>query len=131
MLRRTLFALAWAALVRAAEKASLRGRLHAGKKPAIEAGGKRIALEGEPETMEVLADQRLDGADLEVIGHYAAPERFVVGPFYQSKSMFVHRAGKKYTISYWCSTCSIRTYTPGLCMCCRQETELSLQEVSE
>ena len=43
--------------------------------------------------------------------------------------MLVHRDGKKYTISYWCPVCSIRTYTPGKCMCCQEETHLDLEEV--
>ena len=110
---------------------SLRGKLvqREGKAPAVETSDKKlIALEGEPETMQVLGDHRLQGVDMEFIGHFAAPDRFVVGPFFESKSMFVHKDGKKYTISYWCEVCSIRTYTPGLCMCCRDETELSLQE---
>jgi hypothetical protein len=108
---------------------SLRGKLvQRDGTPYLETGGKLVALEGEPESLEVLRDARLNGADLEVIGHSAAPGKFTVGPFFESKSMFVHKDGKKYTISYWCEVCSIRTYTPGLCMCCRDETELSLQE---
>jgi hypothetical protein len=126
MLRRTLLALPLAALAVRAGSESLRGRLMEGA--VLDSGGRRVALEGEPETMAVLADARLVGADLELIGGFTAPGRFAIGPFYQSKSMFVHRGGKRYTISYWCEICSIRTYTPGKCMCCQEETELSLQE---
>ncbi len=107
----------------------LRGKLvqRAGKAPAIDAGGRLVTLDGDAESMAVLADARLAGADLELLGRRAG-DRFIIGPFYESRSMFVHRGGKRYTISYWCATCSIRTYTPGKCMCCREETELSLQE---
>ncbi len=113
---------------------SVRGKLQVreGKPPALEtADHKLVTLEGEPETLEVLADKRLDNADIELLGHYSAPDRFVVGPFYTSKSMLVHKDGKVYTISYWCPVCSIRTYTPGLCRCCRQETQLDLQELKQ
>lgn len=112
--------------------ATLRGKLveSADKQPAVEtAAHKLVAVTGEPETMAVLKDARLAGADLELLGQFKSPGLFVVGPFYTSKSMFVHKNGKKYTISYWCPVCSIRTYTPGKCMCCQEETHLDLEEV--
>lgn len=112
--------------------ATLRGKLvePAEGPPAIEtAEHKRVALDGDPQTLAVLGDARLAGADLELLGQFKTPARFVVGPFYTSKSMFVHKDGKKYTISYWCPTCSIRSYTPGRCVCCQQETHLDLEEV--
>lgn len=33
------------------------------------------------------------------------------------------RDGKLYEFYYYCEVCNIKTYHPGLCMCCRQETE--------
>jgi hypothetical protein len=42
--------------------------------------------------------------------------------------MFVHQGGKRLFVTYWCDVCSIRTYTPGLCLCCRKETDLDLRE---
>jgi hypothetical protein len=114
------------------QAATLRGKLIAsqGHPPAIEsAGNRRVAVEGDPQTMAVLGDARLAGAEFELLGEFKTPALFVVGPFYSSKSMFVHKDGKKYTISYWCSTCSIRAYTPGKCVCCQKETELDLEEV--
>lgn len=38
------------------------------------------------------------------------------------KSRFF-RDGKLYDFYYYCEVCNITTYHPGLCMCCRQETE--------
>jgi len=38
------------------------------------------------------------------------------------KSQFI-RGGKLYDFYYYCDVCNITTYTPGPCMCCRQETE--------
>ena len=31
-------------------------------------------------------------------------------------------------VSYWCEVCSIRTFTPGVCMCCQDETAVDLKE---
>jgi hypothetical protein len=110
---------------------SVRGKVvHRGEKAAIETADHKVIFpEGEPETMAVLGDKRLAGLDLELLGRFDGPDRFVVGPFYTSKSMIVHKDGKRYTISYWCPVCSIRTYTPGKCMCCQQETHLALEEL--
>ncbi len=137
MLRRTLLWLpvmvpAAALAARAAEAGpdTVRGKLarRPGKPPALETQEGLITLEGEPETLAVLGDDRLSGADMEFRGHRLSRDRFRIGPFFESKSMFVHRGGKMYTISYWCEICSIRTYTPGKCMCCQQETQITFQE---
>lgn len=112
--------------------AELRGKLvqRAGQAPAIETADHRlIAAEGEPETLAVLNDKRLGGSDTELLGRYAGPDRFVVGPFYTSQSIVVHKDGKRFAVSYWCPVCSIRAYTPGKCVCCQQETQLDLEEL--
>lgn len=114
------------------EAATLRGKLvePGDRPPAIEtAAHKLVVVGGDPQTLAVLGDARLAGADLELLGEFKTPALFVVGSFYTSKSMFVRKDGKKYTISYWCPVCSIRSYTPGRCVCCQQETHLDLEEV--
>jgi hypothetical protein len=88
---------------------------------------KLVELDGDPDTRGVLNDKRLSGAKLEVRGHYAASGKFQVDPIH-TKAMHVHRNGKDLLITYWCDVCSIRTYTPGKCWCCQQETELDLRE---
>jgi hypothetical protein len=116
----------------AAPETTLRGKLTQapGKKPALAlSGGKLIGLDGDKETVGILNDKRLAGADLEIYGHFTAPDQFLIEPYTSKDSIYVHKDGKKYTISYWCPVCSIRTYTPGKCMCCQQETHLDLQEV--
>ncbi len=116
----------------AAPQASLHGKLvqQEGKPPGVDPGGhKLVYVEGEPETLAVLGDQRLAGSEVELAGQFKDPEHFAVGPFYASKSIFVWKDGKKHTVSYWCPVCSIRAYTPGKCVCCQQETHLDLQEV--
>jgi hypothetical protein len=128
----TCLLLAGAALLGAAQPAALRGKLVQadGKPPALEtAQHLLVTIEGEPETLAVLDDKRLAGDDVELLGQFKGPDHFAVGPFYTTHSMFVHKDGRKYTVSYWCPVCSIRTYTPGLCVCCRNETNLELEEV--
>jgi hypothetical protein len=88
-----------------------------------------IYLTGDDATTAVLKDQRLWGADFEVVGHLIAgdPGHFEIDGIYKS-ALFVHRGAKRLSISYWCDTCSIRTYSPGNCVCCQNYTQLDLRE---
>jgi len=127
-----LLLLAAAIVCWAAPQTTLRGKLTQppGKKPALAVpAGRLIALDGDQETAGVLNDQRLAGADLEITGHFTAPDQFLIDPFTSKDSVYLHKNEKKYTISYWCPVCSIRTYTPGRCSCCQDDTHLDLQEV--
>ena len=110
----------------------IRGKLTLRKDqpPALEVNGKLISLDGDDATRGVLNDERLAGSDLEAHGHFASPEKFIVDPIH-TKALFVYHDGKRHTISYWCKVCSIRTYTPGPCMCCQEYTALDLQEVDK
>jgi len=38
------------------------------------------------------------------------------------KSQFI-RGGKVYDFHYFCEVCNITTHAPGICLCCREETE--------
>lgn len=108
----------------------MRGKLvQRAEGPALEAlGNKPVALDGDQDTLAVLGDARLAGMELEVRGRRASSGRFEILPFTTRGALLVHKDGKRYTVTYWCEVCAIRTYTPGKCMCCQQETELSLQE---
>jgi hypothetical protein len=109
-----------------ARKESVRGKLIDG--PALQTEqGRSIRLEGDEPTMGVLKDQRVVGSDFEVVGSFLTPERFKIEPIH-TRSMFVHKDGKKLMVTYWCGVCYIRTYTPGICWCCQDETELDLIE---
>lgn len=107
------------------EAISLRGKLiqEPGKAPAILAGEKRIALSGDDQTMKVLEDERLKDADFEVRGHFEGPEKFAVDHIH-TRSLFLHKDGKRLVVSYWCDVCYIRTYSPGKCWCCQKYTDL-------
>ncbi len=128
-MKRRLFipALAGAARLFADEPTTtLRGKLI---EPAVllDAAGKRIRLAGDGPTLGVLRDARVVGNDFEIIGRYQSPGEFTIGPIH-TKSMFVWKGGKRLYVTYWCAVCSIRTYTPGKCWCCQEETELDLRE---
>lgn len=75
-------------------------------------------------------DKRLAGVDFEVKGAYTTPNRFRIDPIH-TKAMFVHKGGKRLYITYWCDVCSIRSYAPGKCWCCQEDTELDLRESYE
>jgi hypothetical protein len=112
---------------------SIRGKLtqSAGQKPALETGpNKLVYLEGDQATQGVLNDKRLWGTDFEAVGHFNAPDRFEIDPIH-TRSMFVHKDGKRLMITYWCDVCYIRTYTPGTCVCCQKYTDLDLRESIE
>ena len=126
MNRRRLFAvlLLGARGAFAQSSASLRGTL---AKAHTLITPQTIFLGGDEPTVKVLDDERLFGADFELLGHPTAVGRFEVDPIHE-RAMFVHKDGKRLTITYWCDVCYIRTYSPGSCWCCQRYTELDLRE---
>lgn len=128
----TILASACAAVrLRASEAAAaLRGKLATGSPAKLAAAAETVELTGDGPTMLVLADSRLNGVDFEVNGTPAEPGKFRVDPIHK-RNMFVYKGGKRLMISYWCSVCSIRTWQPGSCLCCQDETELDLGESFE
>jgi hypothetical protein len=112
------------------DKTSLRGRLAAAGdgSPVLEVEARgRIRLTGDAPTVGVLKDRRLAGSDFEVIGRFLAEGAFQIDPIHL-RALFVHRGGRRLLVTYWCELCAIRTYTPGICFCCQQETALDLRE---
>jgi hypothetical protein len=110
---------------------SLSGRLAIGPKPTLTLpDGRRVALTGDDQTMQVLTDERLKDLEFEALGHWETPARFVIDPMHLH-AMFIHKDGKRLHITYWCDVCSIRTMTPGICVCCQKYTDLDLRETIE
>lgn len=103
-----------------------RGKLTATPKPALEQGGKLIYLRGDDDTMGVLRDERLKGADFEVVGQLEG-DTVSINPIHTA-ALLAYKDGKRLRVTYWCDVCAIRTYTPGLCWCCREDTELDLRD---
>jgi len=125
----TPVALAPAVFASAETGTALRGKLTKvpGDLPALQtAEGKLVPLTGDADTVGVLGDARLAQADFEVIGKQDG-EKFTINPIYTA-ALFAYKNGKRLRVTYWCDVCSIRTYTPGLCWCCREETALDLRD---
>jgi len=128
-LRLALFLTVLAISARAAQFDSARGTLiQRDGKPALETAQHQIIwLTGDDAVTDVVNDERLRGTDFEALGHFSSPEHFEIAPIYE-RPLFVHKDGKRLMVTYWCSTCYIRTYRPGPCWCCHKETELDLRE---
>jgi hypothetical protein len=113
----------------AANSESLRGALTKtpSAKPALKTPeGKLTELAGDADTLEVLSDERLANADIEVVGSFR-DGAFQIDPIHTA-ALWVYRDGKRLRITYWCDICAIRTYKPGICWCCRENTELDPQD---
>lgn len=109
---------------------SIRGKLtqNESQPPVLTlAGGKTVRVTGDGQTTGVLNDARLKDADFEVLGSYQQDGSFVIEPIHK-RAVFVHKDGKRLYVTYWCAVCAIRTYTPGVCWCCQDETALDLRD---
>jgi hypothetical protein len=125
--RRALLGFIASLSVRAgAAKSRVRG-LFRGAGELVTEKGRVIGLEGDTETSAVLKDSRLFDRTLEAEGEWLDSGRFRVEPVHQ-RGLFVVRNGKPLVITYWCDVCAIRTYSPGKCMCCQEETRLDLRD---
>jgi hypothetical protein len=125
-----LFALgALACLAEGPAPASVKGTLNQQPgKPALETAGHKIVfLDGDAPVRGVLEDKRLAGADLQAMGRFTAPDHFQIDPIH-TRPLRVFKDGKPKLVTYWCETCSIRTWTPGKCWCCQEETALDLRD---
>jgi hypothetical protein len=109
---------------------TLQGKLElaAGKPPIlVTADHKRIILGADETESQVLADQRVNGFDVQVTGHFTAEGHFLIDPAHHHP-LLVRQNGHLKLITYWCDVCSIRSYTPGPCACCQKETALDLRD---
>jgi len=112
---------------------TLRGKLVLGEgKPAVveTAAHKLVTLNGDEPTRKVLGDPRLNGFEVEAKGRFTAPDRFLIDPIH-TRALLVRQGGKLRMITYWCDLCSIRSFTPGPCVCCQRETTLDLRDPDE
>lgn len=89
-----------------------------------------ITLSGDEPTQKVLKDERIRGMQLEIKGRFTKPAEFALDRI-ETHSMVAIKDGKRYRVTYFCDVCAIRSFTPGLCVCCQQETRLDLIEPSQ
>jgi hypothetical protein len=124
------FLTAWAALPLAGAETSaqrLAGQLRAGANPSLRTEtGEAVRLTGDTSTMQVLDDARLNNMRIEVSGRLEGPGVLRIDPFH-TRALRVVRGGERLFVTYWCDLCAIRTYVPGKCMCCQDETALDLR----
>lgn len=110
--------------LRAETRAALRGRLLAGEPPRLRTpDGREWTLQADEESLAVLRDERVRSETFEARGVVLPPSGLRIDPIHK-KAMFVVRGGKPLVITYWCEVCAIRTYSPGKCQCCQDETAL-------
>lgn len=109
---------------------SVAGKLkQTGAGPVLVTVRGEVAVTGDEESNEVLRDQRLAGMQLEGKGHFTDATHFRLDHFHTKPVRVVQADGVKKEVTYWCEVCSIRTYTPGKCLCCQEETALDLRVV--
>jgi hypothetical protein len=109
---------------------TLRGKMIIGPKqnPAADTPDHgRVALTSDEPNMKVLHDERINGFQMESRGHFTAPGQFQIDPQHTRALLVRDHDGKLKMITYWCDVCSIRTFTPGPCMCCQKYTDVDLR----
>ncbi|MCX6614309.1 MAG: hypothetical protein NTW74_26145, partial [Acidobacteria bacterium] len=99
----------------------LRGKLMAGRKLIV--GDRTVALLSDEAVAKVLDDERLIGAELEVEGSTTGDGSFEIDGIH-TKPVYTFIKGERLGVSYWCEICYIRTYSPGKCWCCQEDTKL-------
>lgn len=128
-MRTCLCFLALALACSAADTVTLLGKLLVTSSgAAVEtADHSKVALDGDSQTQKVLHDTRLNGFSIEARGHYTSPGHFLIDPMH-TRALLVRKDGALQLITYWCDVCSIRSFTPGPCVCCQKETTLDLRD---
>jgi hypothetical protein len=108
----------------------LSGRLVQSGNPAfLTSDGKTVTVSGDDPTNKILNDSRLNGRGFEAKGHAQGAGSFTIDPI-ETRPMVVFDGARRLRVTYYCDVCSIRTYSPGPCMCCQAETRLDLIDPS-
>ncbi|MBY0504592.1 MAG: hypothetical protein K2X03_11825 [Bryobacteraceae bacterium] len=125
MKRRALLLAPLAAFAAEAPKSAVRGKFLAPGELTTPKG--KVQLRGDEATEKVLADPRLNGMDFEALGRFTEANRFVINPIHE-RAIWAYRNGQRLMVTYWCPVCYIRTYSPGECWCCQDDTQLDLKD---
>ena len=86
-----------------------------------------VKLTGDEPTLGVIRDLRVIGLEMEMVGEARGTGALEIGAIHK-KALYAIKSGRRLFVTYWCDICSIRTYTPGQCWCCQEQTELDLRE---
>ena len=127
MQRRALIFAPFTALALRAEasKTALRGKFSVPGQLSTPKG--KIKLTGDEATEKVLGDPRLNGFDFEALGRFTKANEFAIDPIHE-RAIWAYRGGQRLMVTYWCGVCYIRTYSPGECWCCQDDTQLDLKD---
>lgn len=110
---------------------NFRGKLEAKNQPGLrQSDGAFVRLKGDEQTEKVLRDERLQGLDFEIAGQRGADGVVSILPIHLA-ALFTYQHGKRLRVTYYCDVCAIRTYSPGMCMCCREDTRVDLVDPAE
>ncbi len=83
------------------------------------AAGKTYPLKKHENVGALLVEKRLQTREFRLTLRKDEPP----SPWFELvKAQFV-RGGKTYDFHYFCEVCNITTHAPGICLCCREETE--------
>ena len=104
---------------------TLRGKLLPGDLLQTSTGP--VKLTGDEPTLGVIRDPRVIGLEMEMVGEARGSRALEIGAIHK-KALYAIKSGQRLFVTYWCDICSIRTYTPGQCWCCQEQTELDLRE---
>jgi len=99
--------------------ASIQGKLIAenGKPSVLETAGKGVRLySGDASISATLHDTRLSGREFKFSGKWKSDGSFEV------RDYFVLHGDQLFRLIYFCDTCNITTFSPGICLCCQQPT---------
>lgn len=119
--RRRVFLSLAPALAAQPTRTAVRGILQREPKHALKTpDGKLVTLQGESDALAVLTDPRVIGLDFEAEGAFDGPV-FEIAPMHTSP-LYIYKAGQRLLVTYWCDVCAIRTYSPGSCWCCQEDT---------
>lgn len=108
-----------------ASTVAVRGKFSVGGQLTTPKG--KVKLTGDEETLKVLQDKRLQGVDFEAMGHFTKDNEFTIDPIH-TRAIWAYRDGQRLMVTYWCPVCYIRTYSPGECWCCQDDTKLDYKD---
>jgi hypothetical protein len=98
---------------------SIQGKLvvESGKPVVLESAGGTVRLTSDNESIAAtLQDSHVSGRELKLVGRGKGDGSFEVRDF------FVVHGDKLFRLIYFCDTCNITTFSPGICLCCQQPT---------
>ena len=83
------------------------------------AGGKIYPLEKHENVDALFVEKRLQTREFRL----TLRKNEASSPWYELVKSQLIRGGKVYDFYYFCDVCNITTHAPGICLCCREQTE--------